>query len=206
MNLGQMKDSVYRRTGYTSDDPLVTPTLVVEALNEAAALIWAEADWPWASTSTTFNTAAGTATYAVPSDWNRTERIVDPDGYPLERADARQLEDEWGDERGVPRFFAVDNEKIVLRPIPDAVRTYTHEYVRTEKVLAADTEAFILPAQWHLAVVTLAEARVHEAGRNPERAAEAATRYEREWRARMVDERLRFRGGLRPRIRDGSVF
>lgn len=206
MNLGSMKDAVYALSGYPTDDGLVTPTVVVGAINNALALIAGEADWPWMRTSTTFASVAGTAAYAVPIGWVRTTKITDPDGYPLIEGNARELEDDFGLDVGTPRYWTVDLEQIELRPIPDAVLTYTHHYVRTEKELAADTETPYLPATWHRAVVQLALVDVHEAGRNPERAEAALKRYEREWRSRMLDDRRRMRGAVRPRVRDGSAL
>jgi len=205
-----MADAVYRRTGYPVDDALVTGDVVYQSINEALAFIAAETDWPWLRAQEPLTTVVGTATYAVPSDWIRTDRIVDDDGDPLERVDARQLEDEWGDQRGRPVAWATDvdasgNEVIVLRPIPDAARTFKHFYVRREKVLSSDTEAPYLPSQFHDAVVALAEALVLEVGRDDERAARARARYE-QWRSRMLDDRRRSRGPMRIRIREGSAF
>lgn len=210
MNFGQLADAVARRAGYPVDDPLVTADAVKDCVNEALGLIAADADWPWLRASTSFSTTVGDATYAVPSGWVRTDRIVDSGGEPLVRADARQLEDEYGTQRGTPAFWATDVESdaevIVLRPIPSTVATFTHVFTRTEKVLSSDTEAPYLPAQFHQGVVALAESLVHEVGRDPKRAESARERYEKLWRPRMQDDRRRSRGPLRVRIRDGSAL
>lgn len=206
MNAGQMVNAVYRRSGYPTDDPLVTPEVVLDAVNEALRLIAAERDWPWLQASTTFSTTAGDATYALPSSYMRTRRIVDPDTEPLERYDARQLEELYGEDGGEPVAFAIDGEEIILRPIPNGARTYTHYYVRTERTLTADTEDPYLPSQFHDAAVALAESLVHDVGRDPKRAEAARDRYEKLWRPRMLDDARRARGTLRPRIRPGSAF
>lgn len=206
MRAAQMVDAVYRNTGYTVTDPIVTPAVVMGALSDALALIAAEADWPWLSTSTTFASVIGDPTYSLPTDYARTIRIIDPDGRPLERAEARQLEDEYEDLTGEPLYWTIDQEQVTLRPTPNAVRTYTHVYVRAEKVLYSDNDVPYLPAQWHFAAIQLAEARVHEIGRNPDRAADAERRYEQRWRSRMLDDRRRTRGPMRVRIRPGSQF
>lgn len=208
MNAGEMVNALRRRTGYPVDDPLVTGEALFDALNEALGAIAAETDWPWLRVSTTFSTTAGDRTYATPTSWVRTDRILDPDGDPLERADARQLEDDYGTDRGTPRFWSTsvesETEVILLVPTPDAARTYTHHYVRAEKVLTSDSESPYLPAQFHRAAVALAEAFAHEIGRDAKRAEAARDRYEKVWRPRMLDDRRRSRGPVRPRIREGS--
>ena len=206
MNAGQMVERVYLRSGYPKDDPLVTPEAVLSAVNEALGAIAAERDWPYLQTSTTFASVVGTATYALPASYNRTRRLLNANGDPLERADARQLEETFGLDRGQPGYFAVDNELLVLRPIPDAVVTYTHFYVRVEKVMTADTETPYLPAQFHDGAVALAESIAFEIGRDEKRAEKAKDRYEKLWRPRMIDDARRTRGPLRPRIRSGSAF
>lgn len=205
MQAGQMVAAVYRRTGYAQDDGLVTPDRVLEGINEGLQNIASERDWPWLMTSATFSSVAGTATYAPPADWAKTVRLIDAFGEPLERWDAAQLEDLFGLDQGEPARFAVNDEVLVLRPIPSAVRVYTHEYVRFEKTLVADTETPYLPARFHAAAVVLGEAAAHETGRNTDRAEAAMKRYE-QWRSRMLDDSRRTRGPQRARVRDGSAF
>jgi hypothetical protein len=127
-------------------------------------------------------------------------------GEGLERYDAAQLEQMYGLTEGTPFAFAIDLDLVVLRPIPNSVVTYTHFYVRVEKTLTSDLESFYLPAQYHGAVLALAEAHVHETGRNMERAEAARERYNKVWRTRMLDDSTRARGPLRVRIRPGSAF
>lgn len=207
MKYGELVSAVYNLSGYSTDDGLVTPAVVGGAVNEALAEIAAERDWPWLRASATITTVVGTTSYAVPTDWTRTDRIVDATtGEPLERWDAEQLEQMWADDSGLVQAFAVDLEQVVLRPVPDRVRAYTHFYVRVEKTLASDNETPYLPAQFSYAAVALAESRAHEAGRNLDRMQAARDRYNKVWRVRMMDDATRARGPLRISIRPGAAL
>jgi len=198
--------AVYRQSGYPSDDPLVTPDVVLDAVNEALGLIGTEADWPWLRASTTITTAAGDGLYALPSDYARTVYLVDPDGEPIARLDERQLEEDYTDDQGSPEAWAIVGGEVALRPVPDAVLAFSHHYVRTEKVLVEDSDEPYLPVQFHPGAVVLAVSFAHEAGMNEKRADRARDRYEKLWRPRMQDDRRRARGPLRQRIRAGSAF
>lgn len=206
MNAGELVAAVYDSTGYRPDDGLVTPDVVLRGVNRALRAVAAERDWPWLQASTSLAVVAATVTYALPADYVRTRRLVNDDGVPLERADARQLEDEFGEETGDPSWFAVDGELLVLRPIATRALTYAHFYVRREKVLVGDGETPYLPTEWQDAVVQLAEAYAHRAGRAPDRADEAQKGYDTFWRSRMLDDVRRTRGPLRARVRAGSAL
>lgn len=209
MNKRDFRDAVYRGTGYPTDDQLVTETVIDEAVNSALQLIADEADWPWLHAKATLNTVANTATYAlttVASDLLFVERLTDPNGYPITEREPFELEETYANTPGTPEFFAVSEDNIFFRPIPNAVLAYSLYYVRAEKTLTADTDTPYLPSRYHDAVVAFASGFVHEIGERPERAAASMNRYEKVWRPRMSRAVERTSTPRQMRIRPGSLF
>lgn len=197
MNLGQLRLAVDHRTGIGLD-----PVALNHFVAEAQAAISVEYDWPWLERTATLVTAVGTDTYAVPSDWLRTLSLRLADTEPMYRA--ASLADLESDEpsataTGEPDTFAVFGAQLVLRPVPQAVLTVTHRYVRVEPELVVDTDVPLMPAPFHHAIAEMAAALVCRR-RGDGREANFMASYGG-WKARMIAEHARQRPKARVRTR-----
>lgn len=152
MNLGQLRSAVRNRIGVPSTDALFTDSVVNEIVNHALHSIEAEWDWPWLEASENIPTVNGTAAYAVSATWLRTLEVQYGDYPPLERWDIAKLR-AMGIPAGRPNYFAVYEDKLQLRPVPTAVVTMTHLYIKRENDLTTDADTPLMPATYHWVIV-----------------------------------------------------
>lgn len=151
MNLGQFRTNLDRLTGVGMDADAQT-AWINAALHEVAS----ERDWPWLEGTDTFNTADGTAQYALPSDWQRSRGLLvagEPAAYVNvaegdDYADWDQMEARWS--------YTVDADQLTIYPTPGAVLACTHRYVKEEADLSSDSDTPLIPDRFHWMVVHLA--------------------------------------------------
>jgi hypothetical protein len=156
MNLSGLRSAVRNRIGVPATDSLFTDPVVNEIVNHALHAIEAEWDWPWLEATENIPTAAGTASYApLSTSWLRTLELQYGDYPPLERWDIARLR-AMGVPAGRPNYFAVYADQLQLRPVPTAVLTLTHLFIKRENDLAADADTPLMPATYHWALVEYA--------------------------------------------------
>ena len=206
MNVAALTIALRRKMGVDPDDGLLTPDVLIDLIDEANKELEAERDWPWRETSATITTVAGTASYAMPSTWLRTTSIRETNEQPLMELTSIDLDyQNPGGATGQPTAFAVYGSTLTLSPTPDAVRTFTHRYIRDVPQLAWDADEPLMPAMFHPAIVSAAAAISYERQGADQRAQTAQLAVDR-WRGRMIDDQRRTRGPIRVRVRPGSAL
>lgn len=211
MNLGTMRTAVYTRIGLPSTDTFYPSTVVNDFLNEALQAINNEEYWPWTQATATISTVAGTAAYAVPTDWKATKQLFISGFTPLALSNLADVD--YVTQQGQPVAYVVFGDQIILSPTPDGVYTVTHQYQKMEPTLTLDSDTPLMPAEFHYAIVAFAAHLAHMRsgevdyyrGNITGKAAAALQEYN-QWLARMRDARRRSTGPLRPRIRPGSLI
>lgn len=163
LTLSDLRSAVRRNLGSLSSEGEalnLDTTDLNSILNEASHNIEAEADWPWLITSETITTVAGTRTYTPTAGWYRTRSLTLPTFWALKYASTDQLNDWWPitTDTDLPRWYAVDNLQIELRPAPDAVYSLAHVYFQTEPELIDDGDEPLLPNQFRPRLVDMATA------------------------------------------------
>lgn len=213
MNLGLLRTAVYDQTGLDANDGLVTPAVVTSRLNRAIHAYEAEGTFPWLQQSEIITTVAGTDTYTpgatAPAGvtWLRTSEIRDAnqDSNVLNWQSPTELDDKWNlTMQGFPKDFTIYQDRIILRPIPDAAYTLLHRFEQTEIDLVADSDTPILPAMYHEVLIEYASYLCFRRSRETERMQEALNAYN-SWVVKMRSRALR-RADLpgRVRIRPGG--
>lgn len=189
MNLGQLADTVYVRTGVPTDDGVLTAAVVRDLIRTALRML--ETALPaasWLETAVTVNVVEGTTTYALPADWSRTVGVTLLDGeesYLIENMGALELDTmTWS---GRPEGWAIANNMLVIGPIPDAPRSLTHRYQRIEPTLALDADQPLLPVKYREALAEYATMLAWRRLKDEGRAAFAQQQVDR-WVSIIVDE------------------
>lgn len=203
MNLAQLRDSVRTRIGVPAGDTFYTDQTLTDLLNEALSAISTEADWPWLQLSTTFSTVAGTGTYTPPADWTETRSLC-IDGYDsIDPRSLAEIREYLTTDSDVPRVYCISGDTILLRPIPNSVQVVTHDYVKNEALLVTDTDAPLMPSQFHYAIVAFACHLAYLRSGDVQRATAALSDYG-SWKQRMLRQRRRTAGPIRVRVRAGG--
>lgn len=200
--LSALRTQVFNRLGVPSGDALLTSAVVDAAINAAINEIESEQSWPWYEASETINTVAGTATYTPAAGWRLTRAVKPADDFPLERYSLTELDDMYpfSTTQARPSCYAIDEGKVVLRPVPDAVYVLSHRYVKAETALSADADAPLVPSQFSPAIAALACHIVLGRSREDGRSAAALEDYVR-WLSKMRRYSRRHTGPVRIRTR-----
>lgn len=210
MNLEQIRDSIRIRLGVPTNDNFYTDVVLDDLVNEAIQAISIEADWPWLQDSATITTAAGTQAYTPTVDaghvWLRTRVLTPTDrGEPLSLRSLSEIREYLSTDQAEPQYYCVSGEQILLAPIPNAVKTITHDYVRQETPLVNNTDEPALPLPFRYAIVHLAAAMGHLRQNQPERWGSEMRSYN-EWLGRMNKSIQRVTANKRVRVRRGSML
>jgi hypothetical protein len=204
LTFATMLTAVRTRLGNPSTDGFYTDAQIGDLVNEALQVYTTEADWPWLQATTTFPTVAGTATYSPPAGWMKT-RLLTIDGYDsMRERSLAEIREVAVAVTGQPDWWALENELINLRPVPNAVYTVIHDYYKIEPELSSTAEP-LMPAQFRWALVEyacyLAKLR---AGYVQE--AQAFKSVYEQWIQKMADHRRRTTGTRKIRVRPGSAL
>ena len=205
MNLEQLCDAERVRLGVPASDTFYTQETLTDLTNEALQAISAEFDWPWLDGVDTFSLVNGTATYTPPADWARTRGLC-IDGFDaMEYRSLIELR-EWPTTIvDVPRYYHINADTITLRPVPGAVNTVIHDYVKVETTLVTPADVPLMPTQFRYSIVAYAVHLAHMRQGDVQRAQAALGDYQG-WLRRMTDNRRRSTGGIRVRVRPGGGF
>lgn len=201
MNLAQLRTEVYDRLGVPETDGQFPPAVLTRAVNAAMNFIEAEQDWPWLTNTATLTTAAGTGDYPTPADWGRTVHLQRSSYAPLTRVTIGDLDTNWdATMSGEPEAWCPWGERIFLRPVPDAAYAYTHRYIKVDPALSADSDTPLMPARFHVAIAEIATWFLLRRSKEDGRAVGAKAAYD-EWRARMADDKRRWSGASKVKVR-----
>lgn len=197
MDLSTARTAVRTRIGVPSSDGFYTDAVLTDLLNEALQALSTENDWPWLLTSESIATVAGTRSYSMAANWNKTKEVF-ISGYepmsltPLDEIDTITYQ-------GLPQLWNHNDGVLILAPIPDTAYTITHRYYKAEAALSGNTDTPTLPTHFHYVWVTkaahLAYLRAGEQGR-----ADREGQLYQQWLERMNS--FKRRATPRPRIRE----
>lgn len=157
LSLQNQRDKTRRALGLDENDTLGSNTEIDLLLNTSW---WEIADvfkFREKQTSRTFNTVAGTITYAVAADHNATQIIAieddDSDQHialkPISETEYESLFVDTTAARGKPTHYFRRGANIHLYPTPDAVYEMTEYYDKTLSDLASSGDAVSIPQSWH---------------------------------------------------------
>lgn len=209
MNLEQARNAVRVRLGVPASDNFWTDTTLTDLVNEALQAVTTEFSWPWLEATTTFATVAGTQTYTPPTTWQRTKALIIDGTDALQWRSLEEIREFPTTTRGRPVFYTVFAEQLLLAPVPDAVYTINHDYLRTEPALALNTDTPLMQAQYHYAIVEFAAYLGHlrsgDSSRYSNKAQDALNNY-KTWLQRITDNRRRTTANMRVRVRPGGGF
>ena len=206
LTFATMLTAVRTRLGNPSTDGFFTDAQVGELVNESLQYNNTLADWPWCKATTTFVTVSGTITYdpTAATGWMKT-RVLTIDGYDsMQQLSLQEIREKPTTETGVPCYFALENELIHLRPVPNAVYTVIHDYYKIEPELAS-TDSPLMPAQFRFAIVEYAAYLAHMREGNMGMADRALARHQK-WYEAMADHRRRTTAPKKIRTRPGSAY
>lgn len=201
-----MLTSVRTRLGNPATDGFFTDAQIGDLVNESLQYNTALGEWPWTKASTTFNTAAGTATYdpTSASGWVKT-RSLTIDGYDtMQELSLQEIREMPTTVQGTPAYWALENELIHLRPVPNAVHVVIHDYIKREPELSGVAEP-LMPDQFRYAIIEYAAYLAHMRQGDLGAADRALARHQK-WSEAMADMRRRTTNAKRIRVRSGSAF
>lgn len=204
-NLEQLRDAVRIRLGVPAADAFYSDPTVDNLINEALNAVATEVDWPWLEATETISTVAGTAAYTPAANWTRTKALTINQYDSLLLRSLQEIREIDSTVQGLPLYYCVAAEQIILRPVPDAVYAIIHDYYKIEPALVTNTDTPLMPAPYHSAIVEyavyLAALRSGEQARM-----QAAQQGYANWLRRILDNRRRSRSTMRVRVRPGSLL
>jgi hypothetical protein len=202
MDYAAIKTAVLDRLGLPTTDGLITDTVLGRLINAAMQDLEADEDWPWLQASETIATVAGTGAYTPAATWARTRGLRVTTDEPMKFFSLEELDFMWPDPttRGRPIAYTVEAEQLVLRPIPDAVYSLTHTFIKAPTDLSSSSDTPLMPSRFHHGIVEVAAAlaarRQGSAASDGDPAMAAADR----WRAKMRKDRRRQAGKAHVRV------
>jgi hypothetical protein len=192
-----------RISGSANDQGLSATQLTIW-INAALKHVQMVDDWPWLVGLQTFNTAAGTSTYPTPDDWLRTHVISATDeGESMKLRSIGEMDEIIY--QGRPVLYSIDQEQIVLKPIPDGVYPMLHRYYSTEALLASGSDTPKIPVQFDEGVIEYASVLGLRFLRQEDRAKMAEAGFDN-WLKVTQSHKQRTRESLRVRVRAGAMI
>lgn len=152
-DLTDIRVAVRQRLGLSTNDTAISDAILTELVNTALRKISIIHDWPWlVTTDTTLTTTvAGTRIYTPASDWRKTQFIIIDEDQQLK---PKQPQDIWRYKQstGLPVFYSIQGDDLILAPTPDAAYDITHVYIKDITELSADTDEPDVP-MWAIDLV-----------------------------------------------------
>ena len=195
MNRGELRRAIHRRSGIDYE-----PTALNEVINDAIQHIATEGDWPWLERFSSLVLVPGTATYVMPSDWQRT-RSLTVDGEEIPFVSVRDIDDTTAETNG----YSTSGDSFTLSPTPTNVSTVKMRYLAAENTLTDDSHSPKLPVQYHGAIVAWCVAELKRR-KNDLRAAAVYDEVYRGWLQSIRRGIVRATGPRRIRVRPGGVL
>lgn len=215
ITLPMLRRKVQQRISAQVADSYLTSDVLDEFINEAVQQFSSEADWPWLEVVSTFQTVPNQVNYPISAilapNWYKIHAIMDTiTGQTLELRQIQEI-----DEENFPvnqmtqpsQQYGIFAETLVLGPPPMDARTLQIRWYQKEATLYGDLDTLLMPstADWQAGVAEYASYLALRQQREDTRAESAYTAYTR-WLTRTKDEKLRFHGSIRIRVREGSLL
>ena len=205
LDLSTMRTAVRTRLGSPATDGFFSDAQLNDLINEGLQAYATEHDWPWLEATETLTTSAGSAALSPSGTWTRTKGLI-IDGYDaLEMVSLAELRGVPTTIRGVPRVYCIEQEAILLRPVPNAAYSVTHDYYKVEPELVGDANQPLLPSQFRYAIIEYATYLAHLRAGQPGPAQAALSAYS-QWIQRMRDNRRRSTSTIKVRVRPGGAL
>lgn len=202
---GALIAAVRGRLGISSTESLLNTEALLGCVNDALSDLNADlADGHWYDRKHTFSTVAGTDTYDLPATLRKI-KSVSVDGWELEQGSDVDF-DSWDgtwEARSFPQWFALEQNKLGLRPTPTAVQAVVVRYRCWENTLVNQTDEPLLPAIFDQAIVQGACRYAMQITSETTRQTTFAAGYEAAMRRAQKLER-KTDGPRRPRVRPGG--
>lgn len=150
MQLGEFREQVYARAGISSDNANIPPDVVDRFINAALRKASTRFDPFWLETSASLSVTAGTYEYALSllTSFHKLSRIQDSEYNVLISIGKQELTRHLSYSPQRPRYYAVEEQKIKLAPIPAENATLTVIYYRLEDALTDESDEPLLPDQY----------------------------------------------------------
>jgi hypothetical protein len=205
MNRAQIRNLVRERYGLLAADAGLTDSVMNNLIDSGLRVLSLTYDWPWLETSNSVVTTAGTGAYSLPSDFLRSQTVVDQaTGEMLTRVPMPSV---WRRAvvQGRPDAYAIVGGSLVLAPTPDGVYTLNHRYYRQEPTLTSDASVPLVPDAYIDGLIHLVAAEAFRNARQMSRVEEAWAAWSR-WLAVARDNINRSRAPLTVVVREGHPF
>lgn len=124
--------------------------IISNYINECQIELYNETNWYSLYATRDFSTVAGTAEYAVASDYGRTLDLIDMTNNRVLVEDFTRNFDESDpdeDTQGTPTHFTIQGSNYRLYPIPAGINSMRDRYFKQPVTLAANTDTSDLPIE-----------------------------------------------------------
>jgi hypothetical protein len=207
VNRAQLRTRAYEVTGLTPTDPLATAGMMNRHIDAALRHVAADRDWPWLVGELDVPLVIEQGDYPAPANWIKTVDFTiteGPDRGPLTFVSMLSLDEMYPStvQPGSPRHFAIANNVLRLRPVPNTVGMAVHRYKMGEPALVDDVAVPLMPAEYHDQLVELVAGLALGATRD-QRGQDFWQRYTA-WSKRLRDELNRKSGPQLMRVRPGG--
>jgi hypothetical protein len=204
--LAELRSAVRKRVPVSENDTQITYDVIDEAINSALKQVSVEHNWPWLLKSVNVSTTSGTDTVPVPVDWLATKLVViTATASSLQSRHLEELLVISSTTTGQPTLFAVDEENVLLRPVPDAVYVMNHVYYRSEPTIAGDLAKPLIPQGYDEGVIEYAAYLILRYKREDNRALAAMKAYN-DWLDRTRDNLMEAKSPRAPKVRPGNLL
>lgn len=152
MNLGQLRTEVRLRAQVPATDGIWTDSLVNSAINAALADLSVDHKWWWLQEAATPSHTSGAVDLSAVDPAPRTIAHVLVGGAEAQRVSSAEA-DLAVAATAPPYLYAVWGETLQIRPAPSGATAVAIRYYRDEPVLSVDSDAPLMPAAYHPAIV-----------------------------------------------------
>lgn len=145
MQRSEIRSKVYTRVVTTESDPLLTPTVVNDLINDALREISSDGEWTWLNLTETIECVANSATYALPAGFIEVISLTNSNGQQLTPINEADLEAINAATFGEPLFFVVGNKQLTVTPVPTYDLDLSLRYKSADNTLTGDADEPKLP-------------------------------------------------------------
>ena len=177
MQLTDIRTAVRDRIGVSSNDGILTDTVLNRLINRAVKTFGSEHHWAWLEKSDSQSPTTNTVT--MPSDWAATVSVsISGESRPLLWLPIDEFI-RHDQANADPRFYTVYGDAVLIAPHNTAGVSLVHRYIAVEADLTSDTHEPLCPDHLIEPIIEFASALAyHQVGDIP-LAQRAEDRYER---------------------------
>lgn len=136
-------------------------TRAKQAVNDALRDIARQTRLPALEASSALSIVAGTASYALPTDFVRVIEMYDPTFHEPLTETSQEALDSYAAGSGRPLWFALYGGSIVLSPTPTAGQTVSLRYQKVGATLTSDASTLPIPDEYAHMLVEYARSRLY---------------------------------------------